>query len=403
MVSTRKQNYGHPANNNEQECTSYSSVITERRSRWSEFLRMQQYQPLVTEVLENELPKYRDNAGTLPESLAATVHECILILASAPLIFAAAVDGTLTQRFLTDTELQHEYTVIQERAHVQPSIYIHILADENGVAPTANQYLLIGDTARKYLSSERRYQELAWHIDNVTPPVVSWPGSTSGHRKFLWTKHRSPQHVDTLLRFCDGISNRWGDTPPAKRDLPFAFPPGECGYSVDSHLRLAQHRYRQSSNYVMNLAEDICSYLHRTGQLSQRFYMHQFIIYLIFRPQQAAIAEIFCSGLLQVWVADGGGFNAYPAGRSVASVSRVSERDWAAHEKWVSENTGLVENVKIQKERLEIDVSGLEKETEGLWRDALDSDGGGDGDDEEDEDYVPDDLSQGLSQLRLDS
>jgi hypothetical protein len=237
---------------------------------------------------------------------------------------------------------------VQERAHDHPSIYIHLLADAQGNAPTPNQYLLIRDMVLDYLAQSTA-SEHAWHLDNITAPLVAKKESAQGHRKYLHTTSRSSKRVETLRRFCQGVLNRWVETPAHLRDKPFQHPPGECGYSKDSHLRLAQHRAHQSSNYVMNLVEDICTYLHRTGAFTQRFRMHQFIIYLIFRPSQAAIAEIFCSGLLQVWVDNGGGFNAYPAGRSVATARRVSMDEWSAHELWVRGTSRVVENMRLQQ------------------------------------------------------
>jgi hypothetical protein len=101
----------------------------------------------------------------------------------------------------------------------------------------------------------------------------------------------------------------------------------------------------------MDLVEDICTYLHKTGILKQRFIMHPFIIYLIFRPEQAAIAEIFFSGLLQVWVEDGVGFNGYPAGRSVSSVKKVTDLEWASYERDSRLHSPLIENLKMQQLR----------------------------------------------------
>jgi hypothetical protein len=110
----------------------------------------------------------------------------------------------------------------------------------------------------------------------------------------------------------------------------------------------------------MNLIEDICTYLYRTKILTQHFRMHQFIIYLVFRPSQVAIAEIFCSGLLQCWVDGVGGFNAYPAGRSVASARKVSLGEWATHETVTRQTSLLGKRMEVMKERAEI------------WRKALD-------------------------------
>jgi hypothetical protein len=197
-------------------------------------------------------------------------------------------------------------------------------------------------------------------MDNITPPTVSKASSAQGHRKYLETRCRSSKRIDTLHRFCNGVQHRWLETPTSQRDTPFAFPPGECGYSKDSHTRLAQHRAHHSSNYIMNLVEDICTYLHRTKQFNQHFCMQQFIIYLIFRPEQAAIAEILCSGLLQVWIEHGGGFNAYPAGRSVATARQVSVDEWARHKRWVRRMSPLDGNMRVQRVRAE------------EWRRALD-------------------------------
>lgn len=367
-----------------------------QRQRWVQLLRSQNYQALITEVLKKELPKYA-GSNILPTLLSSTVRECINILASASSVFTAAVNGTLAQRIHTDPQLQHQNLIIQERANIQPSIYIHLLVNSQGTSPTPNQYSLIRETILQYLSSGSQYHDLAHQIDNITPPSISPFLSYSGHRKYLWTSHRSPQHTETISRFCDGIARRVSETALTRRNLPMEFPPTECGYSVNSPLRLAQHRNRQSSNYVMNLVEDVCGYLHQIGKLSHRFSMHPFIIYLIFRPEQAAIAEIFCSRLLQVWT-EGGGLNAYPAGRSVASARRVSGECWGKYEGWARENTGLEGGLRVQRGRVEEDLEGLEWEVEEVWRDALDSD---DGDDSQDGDYVPERLMESLGNLRL--
>jgi hypothetical protein len=348
MVTTRNRTYDHISES--QDLVPHEETLTERRLRWSNLLQRQHYQPVISEVLDEELPKYENSTILDVKDRTMLMRECALILASAPLVFFAAVDGNLLQRMSRDTALSKEYEVIQERAHNQPSIYIHLLADDCGIAPTAREYMVISNIVQDYLA-EGQTSLHAWHLDNIVPPLVSEAASAQGHRKYLQTKHRSIRRIETVRRFCDGVERRFDETPESIRDTPFKFPPGECGYSKDSHVRLAQHRSHKSSNYIMNLVEDVCTYLHRTERFEQHFRMHQFIVYLIFRPMQAAIAEIFCSGLLQVWVDNGGGFNAYPAGRSVATARRVSPREWNAHEGRVRQMLPVVENMRIQRER----------------------------------------------------
>jgi hypothetical protein len=348
MVNTRSRNYNESLGS--EHFANPEETLTERRQRWANLLCRQHYQPIIDEILDEELPKYRNSSIINADDRVSHARECALILASAPSVFAAAVDGSLARDLLYNTDLQHNYATVQAQAHNQPSIYIHLLADEGGLAPTPNQYMTIRGMVQDYLSEGPTSQH-AWAIDNITPPKVSTAASAQGHRKYLQTTNRSSKRIETLLRLCEGIQRRCLEIPPSLHDTPFQFPPSECGYSKDSHVRLAQHRAHQSSNYVMNLVEDICTYLHRNAQFKQHFRMHQFIIYLIFRPTQAAIAEIFCSGLLQVWVENGGGFNAYPAGRSVATARRVSAGDWAAHETWVRQILRVNENMRLQIER----------------------------------------------------
>ncbi|XP_014554414.1 hypothetical protein COCVIDRAFT_39726 [Bipolaris victoriae FI3] len=287
--------------------------LADQRQRRNHLLRSHHYQPLITEVLGHELPKYANS------------------------------------------------TVIDTANMIQ-----HMREYTQGTPPTPNQYLTISNMVEDYLAKNTISQH-AWHVDNMTHPPVPQDSSNNGHRKYLHTasmRSCSAKRSETLHCFCAAVHQRWLDTPASLRGTPFTFPPAEVGYSRHSHCRLRQHSLRQSSNYIMNLFEDICSYLHRIGVFEQQFSMHGYIIFLLFRANQAAIAEIFCSGLLQVWVEGGGGFNACPAGRSVATAKRVDEGEWAGYERWVREDSGAVENMRVQRQRAEEWRMALEWEDE---------------------------------------
>ncbi|KAF3048377.1 hypothetical protein E8E12_011743 [Didymella heteroderae] len=317
-----------------------------RRHRWAQLLHSYHYEPVIFDVLSDELPKYTSSLAIDHTDIVTHMRECALILASAPRVFFAAVEGSLN-------------TVIQERVHNQPSIYIHLLADEEGRAPSPVQYLLIRDMIQDYISGCP--SEHANQIDNIMPTPVPLDVSTQVHRKYLSTpstKH-PPKRIIALTRLIAGIADRCAQIPLDLHSMPLRYPPSEVGYALNAHKRLAQHRAHQSSNYVMNLVEDIYTYLFRTNVLAQHYRLHQCVIYLIFRPSQAAIAEIFCSGLLQCWV-HLGGFNAYPAGRSIASSLRVQMGEWDKHMNTAKE-TGLLEgNMQILRERAEIWRKALE-------------------------------------------
>lgn len=378
MVNTRAKNYdkemGEPADTVAHDKPK-EETLDERRARWSSLLRQQEYLAVITEVLEHELPRYRDDMNLNPSQVSRAMSECVLILASAPEVFRAAVDGTLTQEYLRDTNLQTEYLAIQGRANFQPSIYIHLLADANGVPPTPNQYLAIQEVVSKYIDDVTPDNALAFLIDNNSLPDFPPAANSLGLGKYLGTHRtsRSSNRVQTLRRFIIGIRDRVSSTPAHLLDTPLPFPPGECGYARNSHKRLAQHTKRQSSNYVMNLVEDICTHLYHTKVFKQQFYMHQYVIYLIFRPQQAEIAEIFVSGLLSVWVEGGGGFNHYPAGRSCRSAREVTREAWDECRRFAVEEAGMVEKLGLQMERfLEKKKGGKEDgEAVRVWAEAL--------------------------------
>lgn len=271
----------------------------ERRRRWACLLRSHHYEPVIFDVLSDELPKYTTSRAIDPTDTVTHMRECALILASAPNIFFAAVEGNLVSRMIHDSDLQAEYTAVQQRAYHQPSIYIHLLTNEEGQTLPPVRYLMIRDMVQEYLSENP--SEHAYHVDSISAPYVSLDASARGHRKYLSTPstNRSPKRIATLQRLITGITLRCSQIPLHLQTVPFPYPPSEVGYALNSYKRLTQHRARHSSNYTMNLVEDICTHLYRSKALTQHFEMHQFIIYLIFRPSQAAIAEIFVSGLLQ--------------------------------------------------------------------------------------------------------
>lgn len=166
MVTTRRQNYEREVDDNNPPHNATHpqqprlpplppETLTEKRLRWSALLHAHQYHTVITQVLAEELAEYT-RSTVIPTSLASIMCDCVLILASAPLIFTAAVDGVLAAQFGASEELQREYGEIQSRTKVQPSIYVHLLADENGVAPSANQYLQIRKVVLKYISADVR-------------------------------------------------------------------------------------------------------------------------------------------------------------------------------------------------------------------------------------------------------
>ncbi|KAF2014332.1 hypothetical protein BU24DRAFT_433748 [Aaosphaeria arxii CBS 175.79] len=351
--------------------------ISEKRKRWVKLLHNLEYAQLIDEVLSVELAKYRNSAVVSSTKSPETYRECALILSSASPLFEAAVEGVLPLRFLLDSKLQAQHVTLLERARSQPSIYVHILADKHGTAPSARQYMAVADIASRYVGeANAENNKIAGLIDSTTPAPISSNLMSLGQRKYLVTpsSSRSKARIARINLFSNSIRRRFLSTPLPDRDLPLWPPPSEVGYSINSPSRLSQHRRHQSSNYIMNLTEDICTHLHLTQHelfRTQHFILHSFIIYLIFRPQQVHIAEIFTSGLLQVWIENGGGFNYYPAGRSNSSGDRVTAEEWRNHDAWVRENSDLDGRWEMLRKRVERDVIAVGRELADIWREVM--------------------------------
>lgn len=324
-------------------------TLDERRRRWISLLRDYHYEPVIHDIIRGEIPKYTHSRIINPTDTASHMHECLLILASASSILLSAVEGTLAQRMTHDTALVAEYDSMYQRSYTQPCIYIHLLTDEDGNAPSSAQYLLIRDMVEDYISPSPSIHAHA--IDNITAPPVTLSASSHGHRKHLRTPHsaRSPARVQTLSRFTTGIANRCSPFSSHSQTTPLHFPPAEVGYTSHLPTRLAQHRTHRSSNAVMNLLSDVCAYLFRSKRLHARFEMRPYVVFLIWRREQVVWAEIVVSVLVQAWV-ECAGCNGVAAGRG--RVARwVGRAEWEAWGREAVQERVLRDALLVVRER----------------------------------------------------
>lgn len=76
----------------------------------------------------------------------------------------------------------------------------------------------------------------------------------------------------------------------------------------------------------MNFTEAIFSA--HPDEFGKRISVEQAVVYLIWLPEQAEIAEIGLTKLLEGYTHNAGGFNSYPTGFSTISAHKVKEREW---------------------------------------------------------------------------
>jgi hypothetical protein len=100
----------------------------------------------------------------------------------------------------------------------------------------------------------------------------------------------SKEQIVEVTHSIQMLRTRLNRVPESEHNKPLGFPLCNVGYSVRCNERLKQHASYNSSNYIMNLAEAICNACR--DQFSQRHRVEQAVIYLIWSPGHAEIAEI---------------------------------------------------------------------------------------------------------------
>jgi len=189
-----------------------------------------------------------------------------------------------------------------------------------------------------------------------------------GKLKYLWSSqdrdsHHKPcqSHIDNINDFCRNLERRLQHVrqSPAWTE-PLAVPLVEFGYACSPVQRLKEHRTHQKSNYIMNLADAVCRLL-----FNGKFYFEQYIVYHLFRPEQAAASEILFTRLGQGYTLNGGGFSHHLAGRSNHTALGVTALNWSRYLKDAMKTTPLLqvydENIAASARRIEALKRGAEE------------------------------------------
>jgi hypothetical protein len=174
------------------------------------------------------------------------------------------------------------------------------------------------------------------------------------------------EHIREILHFCDYLEKRLDNVSRDDWTKPLRYPLVEVGYSNRSIKRLENHSAHIGSNYVMNLMESIADVIHH--HLNGDFFcIEQAIIYLIWMPEQAEIAEIGWTKLAEGYTGNGGGFSHYPAGRSNYSAQTTHSTEWSYAKQAALTGSPLCSNLN----RLVKELKEAEEDAEKQKQDAL--------------------------------
>ncbi|ORY12138.1 hypothetical protein BCR34DRAFT_600886 [Clohesyomyces aquaticus] len=200
---------------------------------------------------------------------------------------------------------------------------------------------------------------LAYRIDVALQPSVArarrWNRALTkaGHRRYLakdgYITPAQPSYTQGVYAFAEAVYRRVQSLNLSEEDMKKPFNPAmaEIGYTCNCEGRLREHRSHRCSNRLMNLFEAVCMVL-----FGNRYRIRQFVIYLVWEPDQAAVAEMIFTILVNGFVGQGAGFTFCNPGISVASARKVSVKRWTEFAAWTIHQSPYLKNGTAEDLRL---------------------------------------------------
>jgi hypothetical protein len=310
-------------------------------------------------ILKDELEMYTTLGNTKSHAYLGVVGRQILC-SSSPSILYAALRGDLAKAYCTDRATREDLDKLLYQQGHQAGIYVQLFCDDHGNCPVEQEWELVFGDVGKYGEGSNWQLNLA--MDRIMfPHATNMQKAKNGFRKYAEGKNH--HHVRNVIRtFVKQARNniRTKSYPPIQ-GISFT----EVGYARNVPERLKQHRGHQSSNLLQNLCEAALR-----KNFGEKYKLRQFVVYQVWSAQQAVVAEILWSRLLQSYTYTGTGFNAYPAGRSNASATRVGKETWLLLAERAIQESPLLANFKKTKKDIEDEKEDLEMlvEIHGLSR-----------------------------------
>lgn len=97
------------------------------------------------------------------------------------------------------------------------------------------------------------------------------------------------------------------------------------------------------------------------------FSIKQFVVFLCTSATQAVVGEVLFTRLAQGYIAGGGGFSHYAAGRSNRSAMLYSQADWERFWLWTHANIGWEENHEREQQKWAEQLQRINDEASRRW------------------------------------
>lgn len=252
-------------------------------------------------------------------------------------VLIGVMQGDIAERYHTDKETKQILDLLLEETtgSKRPGIYCNSIGrTSDGSALSRNELIIVVEKMQAYIDNDSDNPQSNIDIDSVKG---TWKHA---HQRYLV----KPAWRVQIERFIDGIKKRLLTSPYP--DSPMESAILEFGYGLYIPDRLKAHRSHTDSNYIMNLYESICRVM-----WPGIFRLHQFAIFLIVTPDEAATSEMVLILCGNGYHTHGTGFSHHAAGQSSSKAFQLF-KPWMTAEflEWSTKNGPLEANVAAWKE-----------------------------------------------------
>lgn len=280
----------------------------------------------------------------------AFVRAGFQVLISIPMAVLQGICGaSLRARKGRDEDMYAWLTNNLRKASGRPSIYMIEFTDQVGGALRYKDMRRVVGYIRRYASPQSSADvDLAVEVDQASAayPLTEDDEEAiraQGHRAWISNAQARTALLELLDKLDEQITAAIGVDPDDTRRMPFVM--RDVGYTHRGIKRLDEQDLTPSANMIMAVFGAVA----KAKELPYKLYGE--FIFLGFRREHAALAEVLFSILAQSYTWTGRGFNSVLAGGSIASNSQYEEGDWNLWQADVLRESPIEENARIERER----------------------------------------------------
>jgi len=360
---------------------TYASDNLNKRLPWNlnQALGIDDYRAKLSISLENGLRYlvhsvvntiFLEHGGLFQNSSRRMVTNAVweILSSTHSIIIQGLLNGDLYKRYMSNEELKGLLSAMKEKGdrNSSPCIYVISFSDEAGNGPKPDELRGILENMERYSKSNRRDRQddrFAAQIDAIIHYESSFNVSyrikaeykrycRRGGRKYLTDKvdrqkYQAPLtgRISIVKKFIEAVRRNLDQKRKEGRER---YPPlTYVGYTDSPEQRFRTHERHHSTSFVKSFCEAASMV-----QPGNKYRMRPLVVYSIWKPEHAGIAEIVFTVLSNAMIHHGRGFGIHAAGISNRSVNKVTKDEWDRLKQWKNFWTPFKANQATEKARV---------------------------------------------------